>query len=685
MPSSLFQQQIFNKLTSFVEHPIGDVFILKGYAGTGKTTMIKRLVEYLDENHIPNMVMAPTGRAAKVLRDKMGKGITIHKGIYNYNDLKCIEVDSDDVSKKSFRYIFPVRESIGGKGNEQCQVVIVDESSMISDKKVIGEFFTFGSGKLLSDLLEFANNEGTKKLIFVGDDAQLPPVTDNHSWALDESYFIERGYKVETATLTEVMRQSEGSGILNVASDIRGLLEQPVTNRNRFVIEKNGIDVEELAITNVIDKYLELYPIPEVGNGVIVNFSNVQCYQMNAAVRERLYGEKKEIQPGDILLINNNNYHTFSRTILNGDMAKVVSTGSVEYHSNIPVSINGKRTHVDLAFRRIELLFPDDDKSIECMILESQLNSKEGDLTAAQQRALYIDFCMRHPKLKDGSEEFKMALKNDLYFNALKVKYGYAITCHKAQGGEWDKVFVNYYYQCGLSDSMLRWCYTATTRAKKKLYIINAPHITACSKLKFSPIVKIGNVPVDFYNPNICVETPFHSSSVIVGVRLKCASIIDAIKDTEYKLVGVRSEEYRENYDFLYNETQKITLQVYHDKAGVFKHFPIKNDGSAEDHLCQIIEKAILPIDVIKYKPSSENFKELYQRVVSNCNELGITISNIIECKEKFYVMYYLITDATFAYIQFYFKNNDAFSTAIPKSELGEQDEKLKRLISKLQ
>lgn len=683
MPSSLFQQQIFNKLASFVEHPIGDVFILKGYAGTGKTTMIKRLVEYLDENHIPNMVMAPTGRAAKVLRDRVGKGITIHKGIYNFEDLQCIKADSDDVSEKSFHYVFPVYKKVSK--DESIEVVIVDESSMISDVESKGEFFTFGTGKLLSDLLTFSKNVGVKKLIFVGDDAQLPPVTDSHSRALDADYFKANGYNVETATLTEVVRQNKDSGILTVASNIRELLRQPVDKRLTFVVDGNESDVKVLKIEDAVSKYLDRFPVPEVGNGVVVCYSNKACYQYNAAIRERLYGERCEIQPGDIILVNINNYHTYGREIFNGDMAKVVFVGGKEVRSNIPVKHNGVKTHVDLAFRDIDIMFPDDIKVVECKIIESYLESKDRDLKSEEQKALYIDFCMRHPKLKEGSGDFKEALRNDLYFNALRVKYGYAITCHKAQGGEWQEVIVDYSGRIGLADAHLKWCYTASTRAQGILYVINPPHITSVSKLKFSPIGKVLKAPADLFDCNLQIETSFHSPGVPVGVKCKCLGIIEALKNTPYSLSSIQSNLYLEKYDFVCNEKEHINLQVFYDGGCAFKRLPVTNDGSDRDNLCRLINEAKVVVERLNYKPSDETLNELFQRILTLCDELGITITNIKEHLDQYYVIYYFKTNATFAYIQFYYKGNEGFSIAMPKSELGEQDEKLKQLISKLQ
>ena len=677
------QQSIFDRFVVFLNSD-KNIFILKGSAGTGKTTMIKNIVSYLDAHNLGNIVMAPTGRAAKVLRDKVGKGITIHKGIYNFDNLICKEIESEDISQKSFHYVFPVQKTLS-VNSYPISVAVIDESSMISDIMVQGEFFTFGSGKLLSDLLEYSRNVGIRKLIFVGDNAQLPPVTDSKSNALDEDYFIANGFMVETAEMTEVIRQKEGSGILSIANDIRILLNTNKQLRNNFSIGVAGNDVLTLKSHEIIEKYLELYPIPEVGNGVIISYSNAQCYYYNNAIRNRLYGTDAEIQSGDVVLVNNNNYHTFGREIFNGDMAKVVSVGALETHKNIPVTRDKIKKHITLTFRNIGLLFPGDDEIIYCTIIESLLNSNESDISSDEQRALYIDFCIRHPNLKYGSDEFKLAIRNDKYFNALKVKYGYAITCHKAQGGEWETAFVDYFGQCGLSDSHLRWCYTATTRAKKTLYTINPPNITSFSKLKFSTITKVSAAPQEFYNPGIKIETPFDNAPIPIGVKIKLEAISNAIKESSFAIHNVTHCSYTEKIDFTYNEVGHIQIQAYYDKAGLVKRLKILNDGSLNDQLCAIINDAPLPDLKIIYEPSTQILAELYQKMVAACNELEIKITNVQEFIDRYYVLYCLKTDATFAYIQFYWGENKTLSTAMPKSELGDQDMKLKKLIESMQ
>ena len=488
------QSEIFTQIKNFLSNEF-DIFVLKGYAGTGKTTLIGEICKYLREHQLTYSVLAPTGRAAKVLREKVGDGKTIHSEIFS-NELQCVIPEDGDESKKSYRYIFPL---ITLPSNQYT--ILVDESSMISDMIQSNDFLQFGSGKLLSDLLEYYKTTGVKKLIFVGDDAQLPPVGDNHSRALDTEELSNRGFRVESAVLTEVVRQKADSSILKEAMKVRVLLQKPLKERTELEVAPNGIDIIEKGPSNKATEYVAIYPQPELGNGVIVHFSNGACFEANKQIRELMYGADVDLQVGDVLLINNNNYRTYAREIYNGDIAKVANVGDVELH-NVPVTIDGKKKHIELRYRDVELLFPCENgqQIVPCKILMNLLESTERDISIWEMRALYIDFCMRYPKLREGSSEFKEVLIHDTYFNSLKVKYGYAITCHKAQGGEWDTVFVDYSRRNGLSDDALRWCYTATTRARQTLYVINAPHITTFTGLNFKPIAKISKSPSNFFH-----------------------------------------------------------------------------------------------------------------------------------------------------------------------------------------
>lgn len=674
------QSEIFTQIKDFLSNE-SDIFVLSGYAGTGKTTLIGEVCSYLKQSSILFSVLAPTGRAAKVLREKVGLGKTIHSAIFS-SELKCIIPEDDDESKKTYQYVFPLITQPSDK-----QVIIVDESSMVSDNLQSNEFLRFGSGKLLSDLLEYFQTTGIRKLIFVGDDAQLPPVGDNHSRALDTEDLRNRGFRVESAVLTEVVRQKADSAILKEAMKVRLLLQKSLKERTELEVTPNGVDIIEKCLSDKAKKYVTLYPQPELGNGVIIHFSNGACFEANKQIRELMYGADADLQVGDVLLINNNNYRTYDREIYNGDMAKVANVGGVERH-NVPVTIEGKKKHIELRYRDVELLFPCENghQIVPCKILMNLLESTERDISIWEMRALYIDFCMRYSKLREASSEFKEVLVHDTYFNSLRVKYGYAITCHKAQGGEWDTVFVDYSRRNGLSDDALRWCYTATTRARKTLYVINAPHITTFTGLNFKPIAKISKSPSNFFHADDNLTVEMMPRTALVGTRLKCKGLINDLLDSPYELCRVQSYQYQDKYvvNLVDENVKQIILSVFYDANGIYKSLSIDSGDTDKDRLSDIFNKALYRDWSFQYNPSAKVYEDLYQRMLSECESLNIMITNIVEEPDKCFVTYNIITDARFACIQFYISGG-RLSTAMPRSEYGDNDNKLQQLINNLQ
>lgn len=674
-PLTSSQQTAFDKIKDFLDND-SDIFVLKGYAGTGKTHLIKYITRYLDENKTPYEVLAPTGRAAKVLRDRIGKGRTIHSCIFNF-DIICTNEDEDelDESANSYQLFFPIVEQ-----KQDYQIMIIDESSMISNVKTQNEYLTFGSGVLLNDLLQFAKVCGINKLIFVGDPAQLPPVMDPHSYALDPDYLSSLGHNVESVELTDVVRQEDNNAILAQATKLRDLLAQPRKSRHNLSLDADGKDIIELQAGALPETFTDEFPVPEVGNGITVCFSNNRCFQVNQAIRSIIFPGEETVQVGDIVIINNNNYKSYGIQIFNGDIAKVTRVGEIELHPNVPVTIKGEKRHVDLAFRDIDLFFSKEDITITCKVFDDLLHSGESDLSVWQMRAVYIDFILRYQHLKRGTPEFKEALMNDPYFNAVKVKFGYAVTCHKSQGGEWDTVFVDYSGRCGLSDDHLRWCYTATTRAKNRLFTINAPHITSFDRLTFTPISKFGKAPKNFWQEDDSLATTYHPSTDLIGVRLKHLGIEDALKETDFKLHNVVTCNWQDKFDFVSSTGEQVHIEVYYDGAGFFKLVPITGDGSSRDMLAQLINTSMAEPRNFNYEPSDELMRELFQRVTTAAIDADVKIVNVVEMLKQYYVEYHLITDARFALIKFYV-NEKGLSAAVPMSELGTDDEKLKRLI----
>ncbi|CEN44435.1 ATP-dependent DNA helicase [Capnocytophaga canis] len=677
-PLTQEQQEIINTLFSFLEKENEHIFIVKGAAGSGKTTLIKYLIDKLKENQKLFKVMAPTGRASKVLRDKGINASTIHRGIYNFEDVIIKEVENPDDSKKSYHYIYPLHFP-----NENGEIVIIDEASMVSDVETKHELFTFGSGKLLSDVIQYANfSNRYSKLIFVGDNAQLPPVTDNESKALSVEYFqSEHKLNVQEAELTTIHRQLVDSTILQNANEIRNLLKKPKEQRNTFeLLIKN--EVEEISNIDLTSHFTDKFPEPKIGNGVIVCYSNQGAYQYNQSIREKIFPNSPNVSIGDILMVINNNYN---QGVFNGDMATVTEVSAdVEEIKNIPVYEKGKKIYVNFSFRNVKLKFPHLSEEVSCKIIDSLLNSPYRDLNVTEMKALYINFVMRfrekYPQYKEGSQEFKEALKTDLYFNALRVKYGYAITCHKSQGGEWDSVYVDYSGRIGLYDDALRWCYTATTRAKKELFVINPPKINGFHRLEIRPITKIGKIGKEFYQNTHTFSTPFHTENAHIALRLKYQEVESKLRSTPFSIDRIVSSNYLEKY-FFKIENEIIQIDWYYDGAGIFKtlqnrHYEIEN---------QLIETLNAPFYhefAVNYSTENSLFKELYNRILTACSECEVQITNIVEHEANFHINYYLKTDAKFAYLQCYFTKDKGFTSVLPFSEQGSEDVELQKLVN---
>ena len=465
------QREVLDAVVSFVAGP-ERVFILKGYAGTGKTFLIERIARFVTSVGRSYTLAAPTGRAARVLEDRTGLGAgTIHRMLYSMNNVKeCDDWEEDARGKKKrvARFFYELRKEAN---EDEGGVIIVDEASMISDIYSEMEYIRFGSGYLLRDLIEFARARSSfvdTKIIFVGDPAQLQPVKMNCSPALDVKH-LEATYHISCreAVLTEVVRQNEGSAILKNAMGLRDRLES--TWRKPICIEAAEGEVDFLGSSqDVYDVCLDEDGVYR-DDSIVISYTNATALRYNLAFRERIWGGAgdAQLQVGDRLMCVANN-GTFE--LCNGDLVYVSWVGDVEKRV-VP------HHDVTLIFREVRVVLPQvrgEHREIECKILENVLFSVERQITTTEYKALYADFCIHHPgvTMKKDKEQFVNLLRDDPYFNALQVKFGYAVTCHKAQGGEWERVAV-LMEQSGQSDSQIRWCYTAVTRARSRLFVHN--------------------------------------------------------------------------------------------------------------------------------------------------------------------------------------------------------------------
>ena len=670
-------------------------FILKGYAGTGKTFLIKCISYFLKQENVNTVLLAPTGRASRILSEKTKQiSSTIHKGIYNLD-----EIDEEKTSKngkEKFKFKFNLKHTESNTKN----IYIIDESSMISDKYSEGDFFIFGSGRLLNDLISYISltNEGRKdRIIFIGDSAQLPPVTDNISGALDKHYLLEKhtikSYEFE---LTEVVRQHEDSGILHNATYLRNQLLNK--KRNSFELKAKFPDVIKLEIDEVVNTYLKENETLSLNKTIIINYSNKSALEFNLGVREKIFNDKMKVEVNDILIINQNNYN-YKTELLNGTLIKIVDISPIPEIKSGMKSYNekGEDCKVTHKFRRIRISVPTEKGNIEvsCLILENFLYSPNPSLDYSENIALYLDFKIRNNHLNPKTKEFADALRADPYFNVLRVKYGYSITCHKAQGGEWSSAIINLDVNQGkLSDNFLRWTYTAITRASKKLYLFNIPNENQFSKLKYNHqlIDKVKEKEVEVIHFTI----PNNFNKLLGRFNLKdddefkidkFKTLLAISSSEKIEIINRLSHNYREIYVFKQNEKKAGIIFNYNGNEKFTKINVAKNHTTDSDFATSLIKKFNQKINIYlsdKSDPISQEgslkeqddnldlfFPEKYSSYRILYNELSeqfrkekIEIENVLH--KEYQELYTLKRKEETATIQFYYDGLDRFTEAQP-------------------
>lgn len=465
------QQNAFDKILAFIEDEDAKVFILTGYAGTGKTTITKQVIKKFDEMELSYSLCASTGRASKILSDLSGRtATTVHSLLYTYSDFnKNLDeeiklAESKQTSSNSLYLVFSFEPK---PADAQGGIYIVDESSMIGDvKQEETSQAVFGSGRLLSDLMKY---DPKGKFIFIGDDCQLPPVGQSQSPALSSDY-IERVFQImpQSARLTEIMRQRDGNDIVRAAAAIRFEYENapaenpfPESTRRiwKFLYWRNCNNIKIIANQGImLQKYIDTIKTSGYDKATLIANSNNKCSDLAALIRPAL-GFHSLINVGDLLLVTQNNLIS---GLMNGDLVKVKSVGVSSYCAT-------------LHFVHVRVENVSNGKEYSQLMIADILNGFSVNLTGEQQKALFVDFAIRMGKKghKQHSDEFRKEMYKDEYLNALRCVYGYALTCHKAQGGEWDEVFLCPARNITLNPvkANYQWVYTAMTRAKKYLYV----------------------------------------------------------------------------------------------------------------------------------------------------------------------------------------------------------------------
>lgn len=461
------QQRAFDKIVDFIRNDQAKVFILKGYAGTGKTTMMKVLIEELKRRNLLYLLLASTGRASKILSNATGKKTsTIHGAIYHFQDLNQ---DMEEVVKKrneteidSTGQIFITfgLDTVLRLDDEVCYY-IVDESSMVSDK--VDKMATqalFGSGRLLKDLLEYDPNG---KFIFIGDACQLPPVQQKISPALSIEYFKNVfGIEAEEVELTDIVRQREGNDLILASQRLRKLYHNPPEIKWAKFPFKGYKNIELLSSqAELIGRYIEDVKSKGFNYSSILCYSNKQCDMLTRLLRPMLGIYSQQLAAGDLLLVTQNNNLS---GLMNGDVVTVQQ-------------VVVKEQRAGLTFLKVSVKELFTGKEYSQLMIADVLYGNQTNLTQSQQKELFIDFFirMKHQGLRQKDDAFKSMMIKDPYLNALRAVFGYALTCHKAQGGEWEHIYLDVPRNFPLVEKpyVYQWMYTAMTRAKYKMFTIN--------------------------------------------------------------------------------------------------------------------------------------------------------------------------------------------------------------------
>lgn len=441
------QKVFFDKISQFLSgYGDGDIFILNGYAGTGKTEAIGAVVRTLKEFNMKFKLMAPTGRAAKVLSGYTShRTSTIHKQIYRQKSM------DNGVGQFSLDF-----------NRDNDTIYIVDEASLIT---IDSSSSSFGSGNLLEDLISYIRNGSDNKLILIGDNAQLPPISLDRSPALDVPYMEGYG-PVEWVSMKSVVRQELESGILYNATLLRKAIALEETGSFPKLQVKGYNDVESInggELIEALEDAVSRYGLEET---IVLCRSNKRANRYNEGIRAKILSREERLVRGDRLMVVKNCYQFLEDVkeidfIANGDIAELIKIGNYE-------------ERYGLHFAQARLSFPDyDDIEISAKIILDTLDSESASLSSEQQRALYegVYTDYEHIKTKKKRNE---SVREDAYYNALQIKYSSAITCHKSQGGQWKCVFIdNAFWQDEISLDELKWLYTAITRAVEKVYFVS--------------------------------------------------------------------------------------------------------------------------------------------------------------------------------------------------------------------
>jgi hypothetical protein len=686
------QTELINKLERFLDSNEQSVFLLKGYAGTGKTFVTKGLTEYFRAIGRNFVLAAPTGKASKVIASKTkSPAYTIHKTIYSFDDIAEYR-DAETDGTETFKFYAQV--AVNSRSADT--VYIVDEASMIADVYQEAEFFRFGTGYLLADFFKFVNldhNDHSKKVIFIGDDAQLPPVGMNFSPALDADYLLRQHHARSTGCeLSEVVRQKSESGVIANAIPIRKALQ--ARSFNQLVIDFQYPDVQKVEHQDLMFRYLESCAGKINGESIVIAHSNADVGDYNRRIREHFFPNCLQVMPGDkVMAVSNSD--ACGIFISNGDFGLIRQVlgapqkRTVTLRRKAPDSGILEEIPVALTFRDVVVGFKDLQgvaRFFQIKILEDLLYSKEPGLSSDQNKALYLDFCIRNPSVKRNSAEFKHTLKTDPYFNALRLKFGYAITCHKAQGSEWNHVFVKCKsHQSQLTADYFRWFYTAITRTAKSLYLLDPPHLPLGGTIKLvsNPALDLLLTPNPLQDTSAAPASPMPSATLApqatptFGIPATASFLLSVLAEVR-KLIdgqGIAIEEVSHNQ---YQEVYHFKRDAEFARIDIAYNGRNKVTGVASSRLTDLSAELAALLTPLKGKPFSVGtdspilemrfakpfLNDFHEKVLNLCAKNGIVVQKVVE--QQWCQRYSFAKDGEVAVYDIWYNARDQFRTCQP-------------------
>lgn len=664
---------------AFLDGP-AQVFVLRGAAGTGKTTLVAEFLRYLAALNRESVLMAPTGRAAYIIAQKTRHAAsTIHRAIYSLKVIKS--ASGADGADTGLHAQFALRSN----DDRRDTVYFVDEASMVSDKFNENEAFSFGSGRLLSDLFSYADG---RKIVFVGDHAQLPPVDMNFSPALDEDYFRTTfGCTVTGCTLREVMRQSDGSVMLANATRLRQSIED--ADYAEFTLA-SGSDTKR-ADAGLLDPYYALSADKPCPTAAIITYSNRQALEYNIAVRRHYFGaDAPRLLAGDMLMVARNNY-AYGHELFNGNIVLVKACENDVMVHNVNVKLDKERSVcVPLRFRKVTIAYRNAEgpATLDVILLDNFLDDPHGAIDSLTARALRVDFEKRLPsKIKDALPSIRKAithkaplthdqqeiyadyirlLLNDPFYNALIAKYGYAMTCHKAQGGEWKNVFVDMFRYGGTAnENYFRWAYTALTRASGRLWHFRSPDYTYISRMTVEPIQRSGNIRTSIYTaPGSDFRKARFERIEALASRAGLTVTDDLSKDYQHRVTFTDTDGHRASYILWYK------AKGYSDRVQ-----PVSCDCDELHTLADtVLADSLAPVDIPFTCPERPFAEKLAAHLKAIFAELDI---RLLDITHDHYQDVFHVQASGLAKIGLYYNDKGIYTYMKLASSLGADDAKL--------